>query len=438
VNKTVNKDKTLLVDGPASVTLISGTVEVFNQTIATAGKIVIREGKRLPFAVLETSVFDVSLGEGAAAEEAEGNTIPSSWIRSSEELLKTDSRPATAMVLGTVDSGKTSFCTYLINKVLCEKKKVAILDGDLGQSDIGPPSTISYAFVTKAITDLFSLQAKNACFIGDTSPIRDTDKVIQGLVSLKNETLTNNPEFLVINTDGWIEGECAVNYKVDLVEKLNPDVVFCIQQKDELKPLLDALGKFKTVVVESPQAIRQRDTEKRRSLRELGYIKYLRNSKVQSLSLSWLNIQGNELLDICKTRMGTKQSSRISSLLGMKPLHLSELSDRICVVIGRRRWIDSENIKKVEEFTKKKVIVTRKGEEEGLLAALHDAERRFLGIGVLQEVDYLRKTLKICTPVSAEISMLVLGRIKLDRNMKEIPAIVEESPVDFASFKKLF
>jgi polynucleotide 5'-kinase involved in rRNA processing len=122
----------------------------------------------------------------------------------------------------------------------------------------------------------------------------------------------------------------------------------------------------------------------------------------------------------------------------MKPLHISELSDRVCVVIGRRRWIDPENIKKVEEFTKKKVVVTRKGEEEGLLAALYDAERKFLGICIVQEIDYLRKALKICTPVSGEISVLALGKVKLDKNMKEIPSIPGENHLDFSSFRKLF
>jgi polynucleotide 5'-hydroxyl-kinase GRC3/NOL9 len=438
MNRTVEKGKTLLVDGPASVVVASGKAEAFGSTIGTTSKIVIREGKRLPFAVEEKATFDISLGENATAEEIDGNTIPSSWVKACEELVNFQTKPVTAMVLGGVDSGKTSFCTYLVNKILQEKRKVAVLDGDLGQSDIGPPCTVAYTFITKPITDLFNLQAKNAFFVGETSPSGATSKVIEGLASLNKEISTSNPEFVVINTDGWIEGECAVNYKVQLAEEINPNVIFYIQQKDELTPLLNALGKFKKVVAESPLAIRQRDTEKRRNLRELGYIKYLRNAKVQSLSLSWLKVEGNELFGICKTRMSMRQSSKIYELLGMKPLHISELTDRICVVIGRRRWIDPENIKKVEEFTKKKVVVTHKGEEEGLLAALYNAERKFLGICVLQEIDYLRKTLKICTPVSGEISALALGKVKLDKNMKEIPSIPGENNLDFSSFRKLF
>jgi polynucleotide 5'-kinase involved in rRNA processing len=93
-------------------------------------------------------------------------------------------------------------------------------------------------------------------------------------------------------------------------------------------------------------------------------------------------------------------------------------------------------LKKVQEQSKKRIVLTRKGEEEGLLVGLHNGSRRFLGIGVVQEIDYVRKTMKVLTPVSEEVSIVVLGKIRLDKNMKEIPP--EENNVDFASFKKLF
>jgi len=53
MNKTVEKGKTLLVDGPASVALTSGKAEVFGNAVGSTSRIVIREGKRLPFTVEE-------------------------------------------------------------------------------------------------------------------------------------------------------------------------------------------------------------------------------------------------------------------------------------------------------------------------------------------------------------------------------------------------
>ncbi|MEM3725568.1 MAG: Clp1/GlmU family protein [Candidatus Bathyarchaeia archaeon] len=433
MNRTVENGKTLLVDGPASVTVISGKAEVFGSVLGGSSKVVIREGKRLPFVVTEKASFQISLGENASVEEVDENTIPSSWNNAYEELMKVDARPAVAIVLGTVDSGKTSFCTYLINNLLREKRKVAVLDGDLGQSDIGPPCTVAYAFVAKPVTDLFNLELKNAFFVGVTSPSAAINKVIEGLTTLKREIIESSPDFIVINTDGWVEEEEAVSYKVKLVEELNPDIVFCIQQKDELTPLLDALEKFKKVVVDSPMAIRQRSREKRKSLRELGYIKHLKNAKVQSFPINWLKIEDDWLLGLDKTLGNVRYANKVYELLGMKPLHLAELPEKICIVVGRGRWINEDNIKRIEEFAKKKVAVVRKGEEAGLLTALYDQKRKFLGIGILYEVDFFRKTLKIYTPVSENVSTVAFGRVKLDKNMKEIPVFAEEEPFEFAA-----
>ena len=421
MNQTVESGKTLLVDGPASVKTVSGKVEVFGSALRNTRKVVIREGKRLPFVVKETARFAVSLGENATFEEIDGSTIPSSWTKACEELQSLQMRPCTAVVLGTVDSGKTSFCTHLINKLLNEKKRVAILDGDLGQSDVGPPCTIAYAFVAKPVLDLFDLEAKNAFFVGVTSPSKAFDRVMEGLASLRKEVLTDCPDVIVINTDGWVEGQDAINYKVHLVEQLDPDIVFCIQQKDELVPLLKALEKFMRVNVDSPPVIRQRSREKRKSLRELGYMKYLRNAKVYSIPLNWVKIEADELGGLSIAPENFRQARKIYDLLGMKPLHFAELQDKVCIVIDKRRWIDTDTIKRVEEFTNKKVIVVRKGEEQGLLAALYDAERKFLGIGVLREIDYRRKVMKIYTSISKAVSAVATGRVKLDKNLREIP-----------------
>lgn len=426
MNITVEAGKTLLVDGPASVTLVSGKAEVFGHVLKQMGKVVIRDGKRMPFAVKENTAFEVSLGENANMEEVEGNTIPPSWEEAYKELAALQTRPAVALVLGDVDSGKTSFCTYLTNKLLSERHKVAILDGDLGQSDIGPPCTVTYAVASKPLTDLFNLEAENAYFVGVTSPSKALDKVIDGMALLKEEILRRSPDYIVVNTDGWVDGEDAVNYKIQLIEKIGPNVVFCIQHNDALKPLLMALKNFKTLTIDSPQTIKQRSREKRKSLRELGYIKYLKGAKVQSIPVSWVKIESDELAGLNKTFGMAKRDREICALLGMKPLHVAELRDKIYVVIGRGRWIDPENIRNTEETLGKKVVVVWKGEEEGLLTALYNDEKKFLGIGVLREIDYVRKVMKVFTTVSSNVSTVAIGKVRLDKNLREIPVVQEE------------
>jgi polynucleotide 5'-hydroxyl-kinase GRC3/NOL9 len=127
------------VDGPASVRVVSGKAEVLGFSVKDARQIVVREGKRMPLFITETANLDVSLGENAGVEEVEGNTIPQSWIDSIEVFRNFQKKPAVAMIVGKADSGKTSFCTYLVNSLVSANCKIAVLDGDLGQSDIDPP-----------------------------------------------------------------------------------------------------------------------------------------------------------------------------------------------------------------------------------------------------------------------------------------------------------
>jgi polynucleotide 5'-kinase involved in rRNA processing len=153
--------------------------------------------------------------------------------------------------------------------------------------------------------------------------------------------------------------------------------------------------------------------------------------------MSWITIEENEF-GLGKANGNSKQSRKIYEFLGMKPLHLAEFKDKISLVIGKTRWISGEVIKKIEDYTRKKVVVVHKGEEEGLLLALYNVERKFLGIGILQEVDYRRQTLKILTPVLKEISTVALGKIKLDKNFKETLVFADENSTDISTFRRLF
>ena len=356
MKRVVDKGKTLLVDGPASVIIILGEVEVLGASLKTGVKIVVREGKRIPLKIKEKAEFDLALGERAAVNEVEGSTIPVSWGKAADEVLDRE-KPVTVMVVGGVDSGKTSFCAYLANRALRESRSVALIDADLGQSDVGPPSTIGSCRLTKPIIDPFEIGAESICFVGVTSPSGAVSKVVEGIAGMKEKALKRGVDILIINTDGWIEGEDAVRYKVALAKEIKPDLLVGIQEKGELTFLLGALTETQNLVVESSPAVRKRDREERKLLRELGYKKYLKGARTESFPLRWIRVGG---------------------------------------------------------------VAVRKGDEEGLLVALHDVNENFLGIGVVEGIDYERRVIRVFTPVREGVASLIVGRVKLDRKGREI------------------
>jgi polynucleotide 5'-hydroxyl-kinase GRC3/NOL9 len=357
----------LLVDGPASVNLLSGETEILGAKFREGEKIVIRDGKRLPFEVIEKATFHMILGEKASFNEVEGNTIPISWEKAFKEMASQE-RPVIVMVIGGVDSGKTSFCVYVANRALRNGWKPGVIDGDLGQSDIGPPSTIGFSRVTKPIKDLFEMEAENVLFMGVTTPSLAIKKVVEGLKATKINALQSDLNLLIINTDGWVEGEEAAKYKVQLAEKVAPHQVVGIQQTNELTPIMAVLKKkVRAIAVESPKVILKRSREKRKTLRELSYKKYLKEARLRAFSLNQIRVE-ETLRETCRV-LSTEQ---------------------------------------MEEM------------EEGLLVALQDAEGTFLGIGVLCGVHPRRSILQIYTPVDRNVSNVCVGQVKLDKEGKEI------------------
>jgi polynucleotide 5'-hydroxyl-kinase GRC3/NOL9 len=362
MKQTVEAGKTLLVNGPASVKVLSGKAEVFGYTIKEAQQAIVREGKRQPFHVLEKAEFHVSLGANAGVQETEASTMPASWSEPLQAITAIQHKPAVIMVIGKADSGKSSFSTYLVNKLVDGKTKVAVLDGDLGQSDIGPPTTVAYGVTTKRVTDLNEFKVTNAYFVGVTSPIPAVAKTVEGLVSLLNEIMQKGEaDYLIINTDGWIEGETAVGYKLQLVNHLKPDLVIGIQSHEELKPLLSSIVTVPTHCIEASTAISERTPEKRTKLRELNYAKYLKDAKVRSMFASYMQIQ------------------------------------------------------------EKQVIPKEPGKEKGILVGLQNSRKRFLGIGILLEYNRPKKIMKVLTPVKSKPAIITIGKIRLDPELRETP-----------------
>jgi polynucleotide 5'-hydroxyl-kinase GRC3/NOL9 len=417
----VDNGKTLLVIGPASVKVLSGNVEVLGALAQTKGKIVIREGKQMAFEVKKKATFSITLGEGGTLEEVNGSTLPDSWSKAVEQLLSEDEKPVKIVVIGKVDVGKTSFCTYLVNKALQNQQKVAVIDGDLGQSDIGPPSTIGYAPLNSLIRDLFEVEMKHAFFVGTTSTSGATDRVINGLNMLENKAQESTVDLLIINTDGWVEGEDAVDYKVQLVESVSAEVVVGIEEKDELAPIFNSLKTLKGVQVfsaSSPSAVKKRSPEKRKVLREMGYKKHLRKAKTRSLPMSWVKIKGAMFGG---TNPPSKERRRkIEKMLDANPLYCEEGTDFMVLVLRRGMWVDETRILSLEKEFKKRVKVFWEGDEEGLLVGLHDVNDVFLGIGILRNVDFVREELKIFTPVEGEVSMIRFGEVRLNERGDEV------------------
>ena len=415
--REVKADKTLLINGPASVQLVSGEAEILGAPLSTGKPVIVRDGKRTPVYVKKDASFSIMHENETMVEEAEGDTVPASWHQVAEESLSWK-KPAAVVIIGEADAGKSSICTFLTNRALREGLTVAVIDADLGQSDVGPPTTVGLAYVNKPVRDLFYVKASRLCFVGSTTPGGVEEHVVQCILDFKNRAVGEKKDFLVINTDGWIEGEEAVRYKTRLTEAVSPNAVVALKQEEELTPIIRSLNNIPVLTVETSSAIRKRDGEKRKALRELGYKKYLKKAKVESFPLNWVRMEG--IHSSSSLFLTNERLRRIEEALDVHPVFCEETVEAIWVVLKRSHTLDFERMRKAEETLKKKVKVTWKGDEKGLIVGLHDEENRFLGLGIINDIDYRRKVLKVSTPVSLKTSIIKVGHVRLDAKCREV------------------
>jgi polynucleotide 5'-hydroxyl-kinase GRC3/NOL9 len=140
--------------------------------------------------------------------------------------------PKSILITGPTDSGKTSLSTYIINQAIRVGLRPAVIDADIGQGDLAPPSVIGCGIVKKQILDLRELTTQYFAFVGDINP-KGYDRLIarsvRRLLNKINTGKEDRPEvnLVVINTDGYITGSGLLG-KLAIANKVHPDIIICL------------------------------------------------------------------------------------------------------------------------------------------------------------------------------------------------------------------
>ena len=141
------------------------------------------------------------------------------------------------MVIGAPDTGKTNLVWSMASRLKLSYK-TAIVDLDMGQSHIGPPTMIAWAIVQKDAQDWGDLKARDFYFTGAVSPVGSLLPSIIG-ARLMTEKAFAVAEKILIDTTGLISepsGRVLKQFKIDL---LRPDLIIAIESTGELSHIID-------------------------------------------------------------------------------------------------------------------------------------------------------------------------------------------------------
>lgn len=196
------------------------------------------------------------------------------------------------LLLGGADTGKTTLALALAARI-AQSRPVAIVDADIGQSHIGPPSTVGWAIVDNPNFDLSAIEPSGIAFVGDITPV---GHLLQFTAALTRcvEQAAKLAEVILIDTPGFIAGPPASALWWTVQHALKPDVIIAVQRANELTDILAGL-KFcgsRVEPVESPVSISAKSPQQRRRHRQRQFEIYFRDSACYNLNLADLSVQG--------------------------------------------------------------------------------------------------------------------------------------------------
>lgn len=221
--------------------------------------------------------------------------IPAAW----KKIPISDLR-GVVIVIGAPDVGKSTFARYLFRRLSEDlapqlntepqtKIRAAYLDGDPGQSQFGPPTTMTLCFHLPASGDLPGGGETRRYFIGSISPRGHMLPMLVGASRLAQAAFEAGSQCVVYDTSGLVDpsqgGQALKQAKIDL---LRPSLLVAIQREQELEPILMPLRRSRRVrliTLEPSPAVRRRDSTNRQKHRRDQFAGYFAAS--HELVVDW-------------------------------------------------------------------------------------------------------------------------------------------------------
>jgi polynucleotide 5'-hydroxyl-kinase GRC3/NOL9 len=196
-----------------------------------------------------------------------------------------------------------------------------LVDADIGQSFLGPPSTIGFA-VFKSDPDWeVVLSPPQIFFVGSTTPEGHFPIHLKGIRRMVDKAPSYGAEVIIVDTTGFILGESGKELKRRKIDLLSPRFIIALQKSDEIEHVLNLYQEnplYKIFRLPLSEQVRLRSMEERRVNRINKFRDYFKQSVTQELAIEDVQIEG-EVFDPNGETLPLDWSLQINGLLiGLK------------------------------------------------------------------------------------------------------------------------
>ncbi|MDE0042095.1 MAG: Clp1/GlmU family protein, partial [Candidatus Poribacteria bacterium] len=291
--------------------------------------------------------------------------------------------------------------------------RVGLVDADVGQSQIGPPTTIGLKILShNPEWDL--LEADNLHFVGWISPEGHLLQCVTGVRLMVDAALKAGVNFVVVDTTGYVKSIGAIALKQHKIEIIQPRHLVCIQHSGELDAIVSGFDVSHPIKVHrlSPhQAATSKTSKYRREYRESRVNRYF-SETVEAL-LPFDQFRGRGTPFFAGRRANGKELDLLSDLANTRVLY-GEWGHRTLTLISRSD-LSEYGRSQIKSRLSLTYLVARTPEYfDGRFVGLVDGNGKMVSVGIIQTADFETNHFKVrCKPGATDKTKIVqFGRYK--------------------------
>ena len=346
--------------------------------------------------------------------------IPSSW----QPAIEAARAGGALVIIGAIDTGKSTLAAVLANTALDAGRSVAIVDADVGQSSIGPPACVGLARPDRPIAGLAELAPEAIDFVAACSPARHLLQFVASVSSLAARARTAAPEAIIIDTTGLVSGGVGRALKAAKIRLLDPDVLVALQEDDEVEHLIAPYERRPRPTVlrlrPSPR-VRARAREERAANRQRNFNTYFRGGG--TVSLDWREAPIENSAWTGGEPLPGHLRAYAEERVACEVLHAERHGEGVFLIVDGHP--DPNGLRSLGDSFEGRALVVEQASLRNLLVGLLDESGGTLALAILEEVDFRARRMALYTPLAeaGAVRGVRLGSIQLARDGTQLGTV---------------
>jgi polynucleotide 5'-hydroxyl-kinase GRC3/NOL9 len=221
---------------------------------------------------------------------------PEEWYSLLDDLQK---EKGVAILLRATDTGKTTLAKFLISHLCQRGLRTALVDADIGQSFLGPPTTMGFALF-ESPPDWEKVPSPDIFFVGSTTPEGNFSLQLKGAKRMVERAISRGAEIIIVDTTGLVDGEPGKELKRRKIGLLSPRFILALQRSGEIEHILRLYEEnppFGIHRLPLSNGVKSRSREERSLYRRKKFGEYFAGAKSKELPVGGIKLEG-KLVDV--------------------------------------------------------------------------------------------------------------------------------------------